>query len=87
MSASRERLQQLLDAEIGRWQSKSYDELIALDDPVVYELEGGFQVEVTVFERRPDYVHVGLAVHDGTFVRSCVPLTGSVIVRRPSADL
>jgi hypothetical protein len=81
MSASREQLQAVLDGELRRWQAKSYDELIALDDPLGYELEGGFQVEVNVLERLPEYVHVGVAVDDGTFVRACVPLSSSVIVR------
>jgi hypothetical protein len=88
MSASRDRLQAVLDDELRRWQAKSYDELIALDDPLGYELEGGFQVEVNVLERMPEYVHVGVAVDDGTFLRSCVPLTSSVIVRRsPKSSL
>jgi hypothetical protein len=82
MSASREQLQAVLDRECRNWQARPYEELVALDDPIAYDLPVGFQVEVTVLERMPDYVHVGIAVDDGTFLRACAPVTGSVIVRR-----
>ncbi|HET8548727.1 MAG TPA: hypothetical protein VFL57_12010 [Bryobacteraceae bacterium] len=84
MSASRERLEAVLDQEIRRWQAKGYEALVALDDPVSYELDAGFQVEVNVLERMPEYVHVGVAVDDGTFIRACAPVASSVIVRRGS---
>jgi hypothetical protein len=81
MSASREQLQAVLDEETRRWEGRSWEELTGLDDPLTYEVAGGYQVELTVVERRPDFVQVVISVADGGW-RSFLPLTTSVVVNR-----
>jgi hypothetical protein len=82
MSASGERLEAVLAAESRRWEARSWEELSALDDLVCYELPGGLQVELNVLERTPEYVHVGIAIDDGTLLRSIVPRSTSILVKR-----
>jgi hypothetical protein len=60
----------VLDAELKRWSAKSYDEIaIDLTQERVYEVEftgKNYQVEVTLLENTDKYLHVGIAVDDGS---------------------
>lgn len=76
----------MLDAEVERWSAKSCEQLEA-------ELAGGhayevnyetkpFQVEVQILESAPSYVHVAVAVDDGSLPASFRPLTRSFVRQR-----
>jgi hypothetical protein len=85
----REQWRPVLDAESKRWSAKSYEQLRAeLTKDQVYEIqfEGkSYQVEVTVLENTQKYVHVAIAVDDGSIPSSIRPLTSSFICKKPEA--
>ena len=78
----------VLDAEVRLWSSKSCDQLLSeLKEHQVYEVEFDsktYQVEVQILENTPKYLHVALAVDDGTLPASLSPEYGSII--RPKQD-
>jgi hypothetical protein len=80
---SREQWQPVLDAEAKRWRAKSCTELTAeLSNVKAYEveLEGKrYQVEVQLLENTDEYVHVSVAVDDGSIPASFRPLSSSFI--------
>jgi hypothetical protein len=86
----RQEWKEILDAEVERWSALTCDELIAaLPDGQWYEVMRGakaFQVEVEVLENTDTYVHVLVAVDDGTLPASMWPLTRSIICRRGEAS-
>jgi hypothetical protein len=75
----REQWRPVLTAETKRWSAKSCEQLISeLSDEQSYEVEAGskiFQVEVQLLENTEKYVHVLVAVDDGTLPASISPLT------------
>jgi hypothetical protein len=77
----------VLDAESKRWSAKSYEQLRAeLAEEQVYEVqfEGkSYQVEVTLLENTEKYLHVAIAVDDGSIPASIRPLTSSFICKKP----
>jgi hypothetical protein len=79
----REQWRPILDAELKRWSAKSIEQLLAeLGDVQAYEIEfenKNYQVEVEILENTEKYVHVGVAVDDGTLPAAMSPLTGSFI--------
>jgi hypothetical protein len=85
----RKEWQKVLDAEIQRWSALSWEELISrLHDIESYEVKidsKTYQVEVELLENTDTYVHVMVAVDDGTLPASITPLTESFIrEKRPS---
>jgi hypothetical protein len=79
----REEWRKVLDSEMEIWSSKSYEQLLAeLPDIETYEVEldsKTYQVEVELLEKTPDYIHVMLAVDDGSLPASIAPLTQTFI--------
>jgi len=75
-----------LELQIDRWCAKSPEELVeTLKWPVGYEQGSGDewrQFEVQLLENTDDYVHVGIAVDNGSEELSRCPLTTSFIVHR-----
>jgi hypothetical protein len=73
----------VLEAEIKRWSAMSCEQLAAeLADDQVYEVEFDsrmYQVEVELLENTERYIHVAVAVDDGSLPASIRPLTGSFI--------
>jgi len=73
----RQRWQQVLDTEMQRWSAMPYQELIAaLNDNEVYEIERDgekYQVEVSILENTESYLHVSIAVDDGSLPASIIP--------------
>ena len=74
----------VLHRESTKWESRTYDELCAAVYPVSYNsgdsARGDYwQVEVSLLEKKPEYVHIGIAVDDGGW-RAFVPLSTSIIV-------
>lgn len=81
----RERWHKVLQSEVARWSSKSCDQLRAeLKDSKEYEVEFEsviHQVEVELLENTAAYVHVSVAVDDGTLPASIFPASTSFIRR------
>ena len=77
-------LKHCLDREVELWCRKDYRTLLKeLKDVVAYEgsdVSSKYQVEVQLLESTPEYVHVMVAVDDGTLFRSFKPLSWSFIV-------
>lgn len=73
----------VLDAELERWSAKSSQQLLAeLADVQAYEIEfenKNYQIEVEILENTEKYVHVGVAVDDGTLPGAIRPLSTSFI--------
>jgi hypothetical protein len=72
------------------WNNKSYQELVSLTYPVVYEREkrgepGWYEVEITLLEKNDQYVHIGVAVSSGG-LSSFLPKSTSVIVYATKKD-
>ena len=90
MNARRRRWHRVLKTEMARWSGKTSDELIeALPEPQNYEVEfegRTFQVEVQLLENTDRYLHVGLAVDDGTLPAAIVPAAESFICAKPRQD-
>ena len=79
----REQWRPVLDAELKRWRAKSSEQLLAeLRDQQTYEIEFEnkmYQVEVEILENTEKYVHVLVAVDDGTLPAALLPLSSSFI--------
>ena len=82
----KDRLSKLLDAEVRAWAAKPYDTLVAeLQDVAAYGRGEGadfHQFEVLLLENEPDYLHVSLAIDDGSLRRSFAPLCRDFILHR-----
>jgi len=79
----REQWRPVLDAELKRWGAKSSEQLLAeLEEGQAYEIEFEnkmYQVEVEIVENTEKYVHVLVAVDDGTLPAAILPLSASFI--------
>jgi hypothetical protein len=75
--------QNVLDAETKKWSAMSCGQLIAaLHDTVAYEVEfesKHYNVEVELLENTDTYIHVLVAVDDGSLPAAISPLTSSFI--------
>jgi hypothetical protein len=82
----REQWRPVLDAEVKRWSAKSCEQLLAeLPEVQAYETEFEnkmYQVEVEILENTEKYVHVLVAVDDGTLPASLSPLSSSFICEK-----
>jgi hypothetical protein len=71
---SRREQRKVLDSEVRRWTAMTYDQLISeLRDLQACEVEldsRKYQVEVELSEKTKEYVHVIVAVDDGTLPAS-----------------
>lgn len=81
--------QKVLDSEVKRWSAMSCRQLISgLHDIHVYEVEfesKRYQVEVELLENTEKYLHVMVAVDDGSLPASVSPLTHSFICQKSTA--
>jgi len=82
----REEWQPILDAELKRWSAKPSEQLLAeLGDVQAYEIEfenEKYQVEVEILENTEKYVHVMVAVDNGTLPAAISPLSSSFICEK-----
>ena len=80
----------VLEAEMKRWSAKSCAQLASqLADVRTYEVEFDskkYQIVVQILENTDGYVHVGVAVDDGHFLRAMRPLSSSFICRKNGAE-
>ncbi|MBK5293711.1 MAG: hypothetical protein JJE04_18790 [Acidobacteriia bacterium] len=78
-----EEWRKVLDSEVRRWSAMACEQLISeLHDLQAYEVEFDskkYQVEVELLENTGKYVHVMVAVDDGSLPASISPLTHSFI--------
>ena len=85
----RDAWRKILDAEVARWSEKSYDALRAeLRDSQIYEVTSesqSFQVEVELLENNDAYLHVLVAVDDGSVPESFLPVSRSFICRKSTS--
>lgn len=78
-------LRKALLEEIEKYKTKSYEELMGLEKPIIYSRGSGesfYQVEVQVLEKTDEYIQVLVAVDDGGFFRAMSPLSHSFVVYR-----
>jgi membrane-bound inhibitor of C-type lysozyme len=79
----REEWRKVLDSEVKRWSALSCSQLVSeLHDSQTYEIEFDckkYQVEVELLENTEQYLHVMVAVDDGSLPASMRPLTHSFI--------
>jgi hypothetical protein len=78
-----EEWQKVLDCEVRRWSSMSWQQLLSgLGELQAYEVELGsktYVVEVQLIENTERYLHVIVAVDDGSLPASVMPLTETFI--------
>jgi hypothetical protein len=82
----REEWRNVLQREMSRWSSMSSNDVLAeLGTRDVYEVvvaSRQYQVEVVVLENTPEYLHVGIAVDDGSLPASIRPESESFLCRK-----
>jgi hypothetical protein len=68
---------QVLDLEVQQWSAMRYEELLsALQELHTYQIERistKYQVEVEILEKTDHYLHVMVAVDDGSLPASILP--------------
>jgi hypothetical protein len=86
MAPRREEWRKVLQAELTRWSSMSCDTVLTeMRNRDVYEVVAEsrrYQVEVVLLEDTPEYLHVSIAVDDGSFPASIHPESESFICRK-----
>jgi hypothetical protein len=89
VSKKREQWRKVLEAEIARWSTLPWPELISqIGDGLAYEVQSenrAYQVEVAILEDTADYLNVSVSVDDGSLPASIVPATGSFLCQKNSA--
>jgi hypothetical protein len=82
----RDRWHKVLNEEVERWSKKSSAELrTEVKNGIQYEVELEsitHQVEIEILEATADYVHVSIAVDDGTLPWSIFPASASFVRKR-----
>jgi hypothetical protein len=77
----------VLEREVRRWSSMPYELLVsALQDEQVYEVDFDskkYQVEVEIVANTDHYLHIMVAVDDGSLPASLLPATDSFIRQKP----
>jgi hypothetical protein len=83
----REEWRKVLHSEVRRWSAMTCEQLISeLRDLQAYEVEldsKKYQVEVQLLENTDKYVHVMVAVDDGSLPASISPSTHTFICSKP----
>ena len=81
----------MLDSEVQRWCAKSCEQLVSeLRDVQVYEVQldsKKYQVEVEILEDTAEYVHVMVAVDDGSLPASISPSTQTFVSSKPQRTI
>jgi hypothetical protein len=86
--SQRKEWQKVLDSEVKRWSAMSCGQLVSeLHEVQGYEVEfesKRYQVEVELLENTEKYLHVMVAVDDGSLPGSISPLTHSFVCQKPT---
>jgi hypothetical protein len=84
----RKEWQKVLDSEVKRWSAMPCEKLVSeLHEVQGYEVEfesKQYQVEVEILENTEKYLHVLVAVDDGSLPASIFPLTYSFVCQKPT---
>jgi hypothetical protein len=77
----------VLALELEQWEAKPLPQVLhdLADGNVAYEVTHSsktYQVEADLLEDTPDYLHVSVAVDDGTLPQSIYPASKSLILRK-----
>jgi hypothetical protein len=84
----RKEWQKVLDSEVKRWSAMRCEQLVSeLHELQAYEVEfesKQYQVEVELLENTEKYLHVMVAVDDGSLPASMLPLSHSFICQKTS---
>jgi hypothetical protein len=87
----REQWRKVLDLEVQRWSIMPYGQLVSgVRDQQAYEVEFDsetYQVEIEILEDTEQYLHVMVAVDDGSLPASVLPATDSFIRNKPPSDI
>jgi hypothetical protein len=82
----REQWKRVLRTEVDRWSSMSCGEVLSeLRNRDIYEVVDGskrYQVEVLLLEDTPEYLHVSIAVDDGSLPASILPASETFLCRK-----
>ena len=82
----REEWRKVLQRELSRWTSMSCNDVLAeLRTRDIYEVVAEskqYQVEVELLENTQEYLHVIIAVDDGSLPASIIPVSESFICRK-----
>jgi hypothetical protein len=83
----REEWNRVLALELEQWAAKPWSQLLheLADGNVAYEVAHDsktYQVEADLLENTPEYVHVSVAVDDGSLPESIQPASKSFICRK-----
>jgi hypothetical protein len=85
--SGREEWRKVLDSELQRWSAMSCDQLVSeLRSLQAYEVELAskkYQVEIELSENADKYIHVMVAVDDGSLPASISPLTRTFMSQKP----
>jgi len=77
-------LKKILQIEVDKYASKGYDESCKLDDHFHYSSgsnnKGEPHFEFSKLEINKKYIHIMLAVHDNTFIKSIHPISWTFLV-------
>jgi hypothetical protein len=83
----RDEWRRVLAVEVRRWSSKTCEQLLSeLLELQVYEVEldsKKYQVEVEILENTAQYLHIRVAVDDGSLPASIIPATETFIAAKP----
>ena len=86
----REQWRRVLDIELQRWSAMTPEQLAsALNEECVYEVEldsKTYQVEVELLENTEEYLHVLVAVDDGSLPASLAPAAQSFICNKKARN-
>ena len=78
--------QRVLQAELTRWSSMSCDAVLTeFRNQAIYEVVAEsrhYHVEVVLLENTPEYMHLSIAVDDGSLLGSIHPNSTSFICRK-----
>jgi hypothetical protein len=86
VKARRHEWKPVLETEVKKWSALSLAQVMSkLPESECYEVEFEFkkyQVEVELLEDTDQYIHVGVAVDDGSLPASFRPVTSSFILNK-----
>lgn len=80
----KEMLKKVLEQEKEKYESKTYEELANLEDPLAYEREtkyGKCQIEIQKLEKNKDFIRISISVDDGG-LRAFMPLSTNFLIYR-----
>jgi hypothetical protein len=90
--ADRKKLREVLEGEVALWSKKTYQQVIAelTLDLEAYQVKVDsveYNVEVQLLENTESYIHVSVAVDDGSLPSAMFPVSDSFILKKDDAPI